>query len=102
MVNTGVLQLRSGASTGNVADDLNTSSYTVNDGSLNWSGPWTETGDDGNPGSGTITVDAGNNNRVNFGPGAAGRAITRTAPVSGTSATISFTLSDQGIDGGEG
>jgi len=86
----------------NVADLFTTNVYTRNDGTLNWSNNWTETGDDGAAGTGTITVDAGNNNRVNFGPGAAGRSIQRTAPVSGTDVTISFTLSDQGIDAGEG
>lgn len=97
LVTGNALRLRFQAA--NVADNLDTSSYTNNTGNTNWSGAWTETGDDGAPGTGTITVDAGNNNRVNFGPGAAGRALTRTAPVSGGTVTISFTLSDNGIDG---
>ena len=99
-INAGVLQLRDQAA--NVADNFTTSSYARNDGNTDWTGDWTETGDDGNPGTGSITVDAGNNNRINFGPGAAGRAVTRTAPVSGNSVTISFTLSDQGINNGQG
>ncbi len=100
LVNGGALQLR--YQTSNVRDDFTTSSYARQDGTNNWVGDWSETGDDGAPNTGTITVDAGNNNRVNIAAGAAGRAITRVASVSGGSATISFTLSDQGIDAGEG
>ena len=96
----GQMQFRYQAS--NVADNFTSVSYTRNDGNTNWFNNWTETGDDGTAGGGSITVDAGNNNRVNFGPGAAGRAITRTARVSGGSVTIGFTLSNQGIDNGEG
>ncbi|MFA6053974.1 MAG: SdrD B-like domain-containing protein [Thermodesulfovibrionales bacterium] len=99
-VTGGALQFRYQAS--NVRDDFTTNVYTRNDGTNNWNGSWTETGDDNVANTGSITVDTGNNNRVNFGPGAAGRTITRTATVSGNSATISFTLSDQGIDNGEG
>lgn len=100
LVTGGALQLRYQAS--NYRDDFTTNVYTRNDGTNTWSAPWSETGDDGTAAGGTITVDAANNNRVNFGPGAAGRAITRTAAVSGGTVTVGFTLSDQGIDAGEG
>lgn len=97
LVTGNALRLRFQAA--NVADNLNTSSYGNNTGNTNWSADWTETGDDGAPGTGSITVDVGGTNRAIFGPGAAGRDLTRTAPVSGGSVTISFTLSDEGIDG---
>lgn len=99
-VTGGTLQFR--YQNANVRDTFSTTSYSRNNGTNDWTGDWTETGDDNNPGSGSITVDVVGNNRVNFGPGAAGRAITRTAAVVGDSATISFTLSDQGVDNGEG
>ena len=94
------LQFRNLAMT--VSDLFSSTSYARNDGNTNWTGSWTETSDDNNANTGTIQVDnAGFANRVNFAPGTADRAITRTARVSGGSVTISFTLSDNGIDAGE-
>ncbi len=86
----------------NVRDDFTTSSYSRQDGSNNWSGDWTEIGDNGFPGSGTITVDAGNNNRVNFGQGNGTRTLTRSVNVASPSATISFTMTSLGVETGEG
>ncbi len=100
LVTGGVLRLRGQTST--VRDDFTSSSYARQDGTNLWTGNWTESGDDGTPGGGAVTADAGNNNRLNFGPGTTGRSISRTAAVSGGSVTISFTLSDNGIDPGEG
>ncbi len=92
----------------NVADTFQSVSYARQNGNINWTSNWIETGDDGNPAAGIITA---NGTRLNFGPGTVGacpgptcRAITRTAPVpaGADTATISFTLSDNGIEAGEG
>jgi uncharacterized repeat protein (TIGR01451 family) len=100
-ITANTLRLRYVAS--NVRDDFTTASYSRNDGTLNWTdASWTETGDDGTATGGSIRVDQGGNDRVNFGPGAAGRSIQRTAPVSGTNVTVTYTLSDNGIDANEG
>lgn len=99
LVTGGALQLRYQAS--NVRDNFGTTSYANQDGTNNWLGNWTETGDNGSAASGTVTVGGG---LVNFGRGTntTPRSITRVAAVSGDSATISFTLSDLGVEGGEG
>ena len=100
----GALQFRYQAS--NYLDNLDTGFYNLSNGTNPWSSsPWTETGDDGFATTGTIMVDSGGgggNNRLQFGPGAVGRAVTRTAAVTGNSVSVNFALSDQGIDAGEG
>lgn len=94
--------------TSSVADVFTTNVYTRNDGTFQWSGNWTETGDDANPAAGFIQSDNGNNNRLNFGSIGAGnlavgtKTLSRTAPVTGGSVTFAFTLSDQGVDANEG
>lgn len=97
LVTGGVLQLRDQASA--VVDNFSSVAYNRQDGTSLWTGNWIESGDDGAPNTGVITVTG---NRLNFGPGPVGSSITRTAAVSGGSITISFQLSDQGIDAGEG
>ncbi|MBI5640292.1 MAG: DUF11 domain-containing protein [Nitrospirae bacterium] len=96
----GQLQLRYLLS--NVRDDFTTDdSYSGNYGSNNWTGNWTETGDDGSASSGNILIDNGGN-RLSFDQAQVGDTISRTADITGaTSATISFSLTDGGIDAGE-
>jgi uncharacterized repeat protein (TIGR01451 family) len=84
----------------NVRDNFMTNgSYAGNDGSTNWNAAWTETNDDGSATSGNIWVTG---NHAQFERFNAGRAISRTATVTGaTSATISFVPTDAGIDLGD-
>lgn len=87
----------------NVADDFSTNaSYADNDGLRNWNAAWTETNDDGTAGGGFIVVTGGVARFRGGGTAQVNRSISRTANVSGaTSATINFTLTDNGIDAGE-
>jgi len=85
-----------------VRDRFDNANYTTNDGTFNWSGNWTETGDDGVATTGIIIADAANNNLLNFGPGATGATLSRTAPVTGNSVTLSFALANAGADANEG
>ncbi|MFZ3138771.1 MAG: C25 family cysteine peptidase [Thermodesulfovibrionales bacterium] len=88
----------------NVRDEFTTdNSYGGNYGSANWAGAWTEENDAGTPNYSTGTIRLSNgNNRLEFTQSQTNDAILRTATVTGaTSATINFTLSDNGIDAGE-
>jgi uncharacterized repeat protein (TIGR01451 family) len=100
LITGGALQFRYQTST--VRDDFTTNVYTRQDGTNLWTSNWVETGDDGLSTTGVITTDTVAADRLNFGPGSTGRSIARTVAVSGGSATISFTLSDAGIDANEG
>lgn len=42
--------------TNNVRDEFNAVAWTNNDGSVSWSTPWNEINDDGNPSTGSVTV----------------------------------------------
>lgn len=100
LVTGNTLQLR--GQTSAVRDDFTTNVYNRQDGTALWTSNWTETGDDGAPTTGVITTDTVAADRLNFGPGTTGRSISRTAAVSGGSVTLGFTLSDAGVDAGEG
>jgi uncharacterized repeat protein (TIGR01451 family) len=105
LVTGNTLQLR--YQTKNVADNFDAASYANSTGSNGWAGDWVEAGDtpNGSATSGLVQVDSGNNNRVNFARGPTGsgsRSITRSATVLGESATISFSLTSQGNETGEG
>jgi serine protease AprX len=52
--------LASTGGTQKVRDELNTTAYGNNDGSVNWSTAWIETGDNGSPSGGDITVEVDN------------------------------------------
>ncbi len=79
---------------GDYADFFNVVAYTNQDGTLNWSADWRESGDDGLPASGDIRINAGelrlqNNNRI----------ITRQLDLSGfATATLSFDYREVGYD----
>ncbi len=102
-ITAGQLQFR--YLTSNVRDEFTTNgSYAGNNGSRNWNAAWTETNDNPNGSAATgFVVVTGNYARFQGGGTApANRAISRTATVTGaTSATINFTLTDNGIDAGE-
>ncbi|MFI5294154.1 MAG: C25 family cysteine peptidase [Thermodesulfovibrionales bacterium] len=91
--------LRFGYQASNVADNFNTGSvFTQNDGNTNWSGNWTETGDNNNPATGTIQFNVAAAGKVDFTRcGAAGCNIQRSAPFSGGNVTISFVLTQNGL-----
>ncbi|MBP7865824.1 MAG: DUF11 domain-containing protein [Acidobacteria bacterium] len=95
----GQLQFRYLAS--NVADNFGTAgSYAGSDGTDTWNSDWTETSDNNSAVDGTILVTGGYT--LFRQRGTAGRSISRTATVTGaSSATINFTLTDNGIDAGE-
>lgn len=77
---------------GNYRDEFSTVSYGNNDGTLNWSGNWTEVGDDGSPASGNIRIQGG---RLRVRD--ASRYIYRFADLSGAvSATLSLDVDDIG------
>ncbi len=82
-------------------DQFDTASYNNTDGFLNWgSSPWVEEYDDGNPASGTIYVNTGDDELRFRELSTTNDAIKRAADLSGFSnATLSFTLNGSGIDG---
>jgi uncharacterized repeat protein (TIGR01451 family) len=85
----------------NVSDNFDTAgTYSGNNNSTyNWDAGWTETNDDNSATTGSIVVTGG---YARFRQGTAGRSISRTVTFAGaTSATINFTLTDNGIDAGE-
>ncbi|MFT6993802.1 MAG: hypothetical protein ACJA1P_000529 [Maribacter sp.] len=78
------------------ADDFQSSSYSNNDGSENFSTSWTESGETTDPGGGRIRI---NNNRLRFTNLRINRSITRTLDLSAyVSATLDFTYERTGGD----
>ena len=78
--------------------------YTNNNGTLNWSGNWVETGDDNNPDAGSIRIAYDSTRGVadTLRVSAGSRSITRVAGLSGTSsANLSFVYRRDGLEAGE-
>jgi Ca2+-binding RTX toxin-like protein len=83
----------------NAADSFSSSSYSRNDGTINWNGNWTEIGDNNAVGN-DITIA---NNALNFNSGVAnGDSILRAVNLTGaTAATLTFSWNENGADPGE-
>jgi len=78
-----------------ILDLLRTQSYSLNDGTLNFSSDWMEMGDDGSPNSGAIYIEqyASNDGRISFTAANSGIAISRTLDLSAITTTQSVELS---------
>lgn len=87
-----------------VLDQFSSRVYTRQDGNTNWSTNWVETGDDGSPTGGTISVQTSSSpSQLRFTAAAANASIYRGVDLSagGDCATLSFTLGQSGIDDNE-
>lgn len=84
----------SGGSSGsnNVRDAFSAQTYTNNDGSVSWAGPWDEDGsDDGSPTAGNVLVSAGGELQTQGSGGSPTEVIQRPVDLDGVdSATLSF------------
>ena len=81
-----------------VADQFATAAYVNQDGSADWSGPWTETGDSGSGTAtdGTITVSGG---VLQFAGAVFNSSVQRSADLSGaTNAQLSLTWTTVGLE----
>ncbi|MCP4430234.1 MAG: LamG domain-containing protein, partial [Gammaproteobacteria bacterium] len=75
-------------------DNFSSTSYSNQDGSMNWSGNWLETNDNGSPNSGDIRI-AGNRLEIKDD----NRSITRAADLSSyTTATLTFDYQESSFD----
>ncbi|MBZ9799559.1 peroxidase family protein [Mesorhizobium sp. ES1-4] len=88
---------------GQYRDNFTNAAFDNSDGTTAWSStPWQETGDNGSPTGGQITIDNGNNNVLRFGDNGDGAAIQRTVGLAGvTSATVSYSYNENSFDTGE-
>ena len=75
----------SGGSSGTVRDNFDTVSYSNDDGSDTWGGPWIEFGDDGTPGGGEVRIDSAPGAQVALDIGDDLRGIERDVDLSGVS-----------------
>ena len=86
---------------GDLADLFDTASYSNNDGTYSWSGPWIETYDNGSATSGSVRIE-GSRLRIDNSDGGSLESIHRTLDLStATSATLSFDyggLAEGGLD----
>ena len=80
-------------------DNFSAASYANNNGSVNWSGNWIETNDDGSANSGEIDITGGELRIQDNGGGAS--TIEREASLSGASATLSFNFRTQNVEAGD-
>lgn len=82
--------------TNNVRDTFNSVSYSRNDGSVNWSGNWTEIGESTSPSAGNVRILT---NAVRIS--AASRGLQRMVNLEGIStATLNFTYRRQSLNSG--
>ncbi len=87
-----------------VLDNFNTTSYSNNNGTVNWSGNWVETGDDGSASTGKILIPGGaGGNHLRFTAAQVNDSIDRGLDLTaGDDCTeLSFTLGRSGADAGE-
>lgn len=91
------------AQTASVVDQFNTTTYDGNDGTVNWTGDWQESGESDGPATGGILVTAAEGGALRIGgpSGDVGKALSREADLDGaTAATLSFDYKwDDGISG---
>lgn len=88
---------------GNFRDDFSTRWYGRNDGSLNWTGNWIETSDDGRPDNGDIQI-VGHDGRNALRIQDDGNAIRRQANLDPTvyaTATLTIEYERDGLESGE-
>ena len=90
-------------STANLADNFGTGSWSNSNGSANWAGSWSESGDSGAITTGQIQIDGGGGNGTNelrILDNGDGASIQRTINLTGvSSANLSFDYSENSFDG---
>lgn len=86
-----------------VLDDFNSSALNGDDGNVNWSSNWVETGDNGTAGGGDIRIDDTVSNQLSFTSADVNDSIDRGVNLASADAcaTLSFSLSQNNVDAGE-
>ena len=95
-----ILRYNTSTSCATFRDEFSSTSYSLNAGTANWSGSWTETGDNDSASNGDIQIGS---NRLQFESDAADNtSLYREANLSSySSATLSFDYSESGWDSGD-